>query len=87
MTDLFLTDVIAYYARMGTQPISFQVHSVKVGGTAPGPSVALQGLAKQCRASGVWGLSADPSLDPHYPSPSLPAPRPGAPGAQLSWRQ
>uniref|UniRef100_A0A8C3Y4U0 Phosphoinositide-3-kinase regulatory subunit 6 n=1 Tax=Catharus ustulatus TaxID=91951 RepID=A0A8C3Y4U0_CATUS len=46
VTDLFLTDVIAYYARMGTQPICFQVHSVKVGGTAPGPSEALQGLAK-----------------------------------------
>ncbi|XP_032933007.1 phosphoinositide 3-kinase regulatory subunit 6 isoform X2 [Catharus ustulatus] len=30
VTDLFLTDVIAYYARMGTQPICFQVHSVKV---------------------------------------------------------
>ncbi|XP_063265359.1 phosphoinositide 3-kinase regulatory subunit 6 isoform X1 [Prinia subflava] len=30
VTDLFLTDVIAYYARMGTQPIGFQVHSVKV---------------------------------------------------------
>ncbi|NXB07899.1 PI3R6 kinase, partial [Cnemophilus loriae] len=30
VTDLFLTDVIAYYARMGTQPVSFQVHAVKV---------------------------------------------------------
>ncbi|XP_030918563.1 phosphoinositide 3-kinase regulatory subunit 6 [Geospiza fortis] len=30
VTDLFLTDVIAYYARMGTQPVCFQVHSVKV---------------------------------------------------------
>ncbi|TRZ13468.1 hypothetical protein HGM15179_013631 [Zosterops borbonicus] len=30
VTDLFLTDVIAYYARMGTQPVPFQVHSVKV---------------------------------------------------------
>ncbi|NXL24705.1 PI3R6 kinase, partial [Setophaga kirtlandii] len=30
VTDLFLTDVIAYYARMGTQPVRFQVHSVKV---------------------------------------------------------
>uniref|UniRef100_A0A8C3URA4 Phosphoinositide-3-kinase regulatory subunit 6 n=1 Tax=Catharus ustulatus TaxID=91951 RepID=A0A8C3URA4_CATUS len=70
VTDLFLTDVIAYYARMGTQPICFQVHSVKVGGTAPGPSEALQGLAKLCRASGVWGLSADPScaVAPDQPS-------------------
>ncbi|NWI02433.1 PI3R6 kinase, partial [Tichodroma muraria] len=30
VTDLFLTDVIAYYARMGTQPVCFQVHSVRV---------------------------------------------------------
>ncbi|NXN02013.1 PI3R6 kinase, partial [Sylvia borin] len=30
VTDLFLTDVIAYYARMGTQPVGFQLHSVKV---------------------------------------------------------
>ncbi|XP_063031786.1 phosphoinositide 3-kinase regulatory subunit 6 isoform X1 [Melospiza melodia melodia] len=30
VTDPFLTDVIAYYARMGTQPVCFQVHSVKV---------------------------------------------------------
>ncbi|NXT62166.1 PI3R6 kinase, partial [Chaetops frenatus] len=30
VTELFLTDVIAYYARMGTQPVCFQVHSVKL---------------------------------------------------------
>ncbi|NXO77570.1 PI3R6 kinase, partial [Sitta europaea] len=30
VTDLFLTDVIAYYTRMGTQPLCLQVHSVKV---------------------------------------------------------
>ncbi|NWT99757.1 PI3R6 kinase, partial [Urocynchramus pylzowi] len=30
VTDPFLTDVIAYYARMGTQPVCFQVHSVKM---------------------------------------------------------
>ncbi|XP_041261145.1 phosphoinositide 3-kinase regulatory subunit 6 isoform X4 [Onychostruthus taczanowskii] len=30
VTDLFLTDVIAYYARMGTQPVCFQLHSVKL---------------------------------------------------------
>ncbi|KAM7035500.1 phosphoinositide 3-kinase regulatory subunit 6 isoform 2-T2 [Acridotheres tristis] len=30
VTDLFLPDVIAYYTRMGTQPVCFQVHSVKV---------------------------------------------------------
>ncbi|NXC09219.1 PI3R6 kinase, partial [Orthonyx spaldingii] len=30
VTDPFLTDVIAYYARMGTQPVCFPVHAVKV---------------------------------------------------------
>ncbi|NXS83584.1 PI3R6 kinase, partial [Erpornis zantholeuca] len=35
VTDLFLTDVIAYYARMGTQPVCFQVHAVKVGWLIP----------------------------------------------------
>ncbi|NXE98173.1 PI3R6 kinase, partial [Menura novaehollandiae] len=30
VTDLFLTDVIAYYARMGTQPVGFQLHAVKI---------------------------------------------------------
>ncbi|NWX37598.1 PI3R6 kinase, partial [Notiomystis cincta] len=30
VTDLFLPDVIAYYARMGTQPVCFQLHAVKV---------------------------------------------------------
>ncbi|NXD13102.1 PI3R6 kinase, partial [Nothocercus nigrocapillus] len=30
MTDLFLTDVIAYYVRMGIQPVCFQVYAVKI---------------------------------------------------------
>ncbi|KAM6245511.1 phosphoinositide 3-kinase regulatory subunit 6 [Porphyrio hochstetteri] len=29
-TDLFITDVIAYYVRMGTQPVLFQVYAVKI---------------------------------------------------------
>ncbi|NXJ93458.1 PI3R6 kinase, partial [Corythaixoides concolor] len=29
-TDLFITDVIAYYVRMGIQPICFQVYAVKI---------------------------------------------------------
>ncbi|NXF86510.1 PI3R6 kinase, partial [Eubucco bourcierii] len=28
--DLFITDVIAYYARMGTQPVCFQLYAVKL---------------------------------------------------------
>ncbi|KAM8796812.1 phosphoinositide 3-kinase regulatory subunit 6 [Eudromia elegans] len=30
VTDLFLTDVIAYYVRMGIQPVCFQVYAVKI---------------------------------------------------------
>ncbi|XP_032562823.1 phosphoinositide 3-kinase regulatory subunit 6 [Chiroxiphia lanceolata] len=30
VTDLFITDVIAYYVRMGLQPICFQVYAVKI---------------------------------------------------------
>ncbi|NWT24039.1 PI3R6 kinase, partial [Cardinalis cardinalis] len=40
VADLFLTDVIAYYARMGTQPVCFQVHSVKVLFLDPGQDPA-----------------------------------------------
>uniref|UniRef100_A0A663NE09 Phosphoinositide-3-kinase regulatory subunit 6 n=1 Tax=Athene cunicularia TaxID=194338 RepID=A0A663NE09_ATHCN len=34
VTDLFITDVIAYYVRMGIQPVCFQVYAVKVGATS-----------------------------------------------------
>ncbi|NWQ68458.1 PI3R6 kinase, partial [Neopipo cinnamomea] len=30
VTDLFITDVIAYYVRMGVQPVCFQVYAVKI---------------------------------------------------------
>ncbi|NWS16034.1 PI3R6 kinase, partial [Pachyramphus minor] len=30
VTDLFITDVIAYYVRMGIQPVCFQVYAVKI---------------------------------------------------------
>ncbi|XP_051653461.1 phosphoinositide 3-kinase regulatory subunit 6 isoform X2 [Manacus candei] len=30
VTDLFITDVIAYYVRMGLQPVCFQVYAVKI---------------------------------------------------------
>ncbi|XP_009875941.1 PREDICTED: phosphoinositide 3-kinase regulatory subunit 6 [Apaloderma vittatum] len=30
VTDLFITDVIAYYVRMGTQPVCLQVYAVKI---------------------------------------------------------
>uniref|UniRef100_A0A8D0EYK6 Phosphoinositide-3-kinase regulatory subunit 6 n=1 Tax=Strix occidentalis caurina TaxID=311401 RepID=A0A8D0EYK6_STROC len=38
VTDLFITDVIAYYVRMGIQPVCFQVYAVKVGATSPEPA-------------------------------------------------
>ncbi|XP_066188530.1 phosphoinositide 3-kinase regulatory subunit 6 [Sylvia atricapilla] len=53
VTDLFLTDVIAYYARMGTQPVGFQLHSVKVlfqdPAQDPAEDVFLTELLAQCR--------------------------------------
>ncbi|NXS58917.1 PI3R6 kinase, partial [Brachypteracias leptosomus] len=30
VTDLFITDVISYYVRMGVQPVCFQVYAVKI---------------------------------------------------------
>lgn len=80
MTDLFITDVIAYYVRMGIQPVCFQVYAVKVGATSlvpsHGPARACRAplLAELCRVDGVQGLLADLSLDlcAPQPVPSLP---------------
>uniref|UniRef100_A0A8B9GKP6 Phosphoinositide-3-kinase regulatory subunit 6 n=1 Tax=Amazona collaria TaxID=241587 RepID=A0A8B9GKP6_9PSIT len=44
VTDLFITDVIAYYVRMGIQPVCFQVYAVKVGTTSLVPSGGPAGL-------------------------------------------
>ncbi|NWH40667.1 PI3R6 kinase, partial [Chloropsis hardwickii] len=57
VTDLFLTDVIAYYARMGTQPVRFQVHSVKVGTFNPGSLLAELSTTK--RKSTLDGAGMD----------------------------
>uniref|UniRef100_A0A672V4V7 Phosphoinositide-3-kinase regulatory subunit 6 n=1 Tax=Strigops habroptila TaxID=2489341 RepID=A0A672V4V7_STRHB len=46
VTDLFITDVIAYYVRMGIQPVCFQVYTVKVGATSLAPSGGPAGLGK-----------------------------------------
>ncbi|KAM9258445.1 phosphoinositide 3-kinase regulatory subunit 6 [Cariama cristata] len=35
VTDLFITDVIAYYVRMGIQPVCFQVYAVKISFNDP----------------------------------------------------
>ncbi|NXF34572.1 PI3R6 kinase, partial [Nyctibius bracteatus] len=35
VTDLFITDVIAYYVRMGIQPVCFQVYAVKIFSNDP----------------------------------------------------
>ncbi|KFO88370.1 Phosphoinositide 3-kinase regulatory subunit 6, partial [Buceros rhinoceros silvestris] len=47
MTDLFITDVISYYVRMGIQPVCFQVYAVKVGDVSLVPS---HHPARACRA-------------------------------------
>lgn len=84
MTDLFITDVIAYYVRMGFQPVCFQVYAVKVGATtlvpSRGPARACRALllAELCKANGLWGLLADLSLDVRAPQPV-----PSLPGSQV----
>lgn len=84
MTDLFITDVIAYYVRMGIQPVCFQVYAVKVGATSlvpsGGPARTRRAplLAELCEVNGVWGLSADLSLDLSGPQPA-----PSLPGSQI----
>uniref|UniRef100_A0A8V5HHM6 Uncharacterized protein n=1 Tax=Melopsittacus undulatus TaxID=13146 RepID=A0A8V5HHM6_MELUD len=46
VTDLFITDVIAYYVRMGIQPVFFQVYAVKVGAPSLVPSGGPTGLVE-----------------------------------------
>jgi len=58
VTDLFITDVIAYYVRMGAQPVCFQVYAVKVGSVGAVPSrgtasVCSLLLAVLCKAHGI----------------------------------
>ncbi|NWW88480.1 PI3R6 kinase, partial [Rhynochetos jubatus] len=40
VTDLFITDVIAYYVRMGIQPVCFQIYAVKIFFNDPGQEPA-----------------------------------------------
>ncbi|NWS75130.1 PI3R6 kinase, partial [Crotophaga sulcirostris] len=40
VTDLFITDVITYYVRMGIQPVCFQVYTVKIFFNDPGQEPA-----------------------------------------------
>uniref|UniRef100_A0A8C3NUJ4 Phosphoinositide-3-kinase regulatory subunit 6 n=1 Tax=Cyanoderma ruficeps TaxID=181631 RepID=A0A8C3NUJ4_9PASS len=61
VTDLFLTDVIAYYARMGTQPVCFQVHSVKVGARPGSPGLQRPHEGRQSRA-GTAGSAGSPQI-------------------------
>lgn len=69
VTDLFITDVIAYYVRMGAQPVCFQVYAVKVGA----PSLVLPygpaRLVPHC-----WKCSAKPLGSLGSSEPGLCAP-------------
>ncbi|NXN08549.1 PI3R6 kinase, partial [Indicator maculatus] len=55
VTDLFITDVIAYYARMGSQPVCFQLYAVKMffndPAQEPAEDVFLTELRAQVQAS------------------------------------
>ncbi|KFW01728.1 Phosphoinositide 3-kinase regulatory subunit 6, partial [Eurypyga helias] len=55
VTDLFITDVIAYYVRMGIQPVCFQVYAVKIFfndvGQEPAEDVFLTELRTQVQES------------------------------------
>ncbi|KFQ27005.1 Phosphoinositide 3-kinase regulatory subunit 6, partial [Merops nubicus] len=55
VTDLFITDVIAYYVRMGIQPVCFQVYAVKIffndPAQEPAEDVFLTELRTQVQAS------------------------------------
>lgn len=76
MTDLFITDVIAYYVRMGAQPVCFQVYAVKVGsvdavlprGTASACSLLLAVLCKAPGVSWIWA-AVNWFLSPSPPPP------------------
>uniref|UniRef100_A0A8C3PHR2 Phosphoinositide-3-kinase regulatory subunit 6 n=1 Tax=Calidris pygmaea TaxID=425635 RepID=A0A8C3PHR2_9CHAR len=70
MTDLFITDVIAYYVRMGIQPVCFQVYAVKIffndPAQEPAEDVFLTELRTQAQDSaslrGVCGELTEPFL-------------------------
>ncbi|XP_062447684.1 phosphoinositide 3-kinase regulatory subunit 6 isoform X2 [Rhea pennata] len=51
VTDLFLTDVIAYYVRMGIQPVYFQVYAVKIFFNDPAQEPAEDVFLTELRSS------------------------------------
>ncbi|XP_061215989.1 phosphoinositide 3-kinase regulatory subunit 6 [Neopsephotus bourkii] len=57
VTDLFITDVIAYYVRMGIQPVCFQVYSVKVFFNDPAQEPAEDVFLTELRTQGQDSFS------------------------------
>ncbi|KAM8991894.1 phosphoinositide 3-kinase regulatory subunit 6 isoform 1-T1 [Ara ararauna] len=57
VTDLFITDVIAYYVRMGIQPVCFQVYAVKVFFNDPAQEPAEDVFLTELRTQGQDNIS------------------------------
>uniref|UniRef100_A0A8C3CUN3 Phosphoinositide-3-kinase regulatory subunit 6 n=1 Tax=Cairina moschata TaxID=8855 RepID=A0A8C3CUN3_CAIMO len=91
VTDLFITDVIAYYVRMGAQPVCFQVYAVKVffndPALEPAEDVFLTELCAQVQESishrGVCFLPVEPHSWGCHPGGVSPAPAPFHPVLSL----
>ncbi|XP_009070141.1 PREDICTED: phosphoinositide 3-kinase regulatory subunit 6 [Acanthisitta chloris] len=57
VTDLFITDVIAYYVRMGIQPVCFQVYAVKIFFNDPAQEPAEDVFLTELRTQGQDSIS------------------------------
>ncbi|NXG79133.1 PI3R6 kinase, partial [Baryphthengus martii] len=57
VTDLFITDVIAYYVRMGIQPVCFQVYAVKIFFSDPAQEPAEDVFLTELRTQVQDGIS------------------------------
>ncbi|XP_069728422.1 phosphoinositide 3-kinase regulatory subunit 6 isoform X1 [Phaenicophaeus curvirostris] len=57
VTDLFITDVITYYVRMGIQPVCFQVYAVKIFFNDPAQEPAEDVFLTELRTQGQESIS------------------------------
>ncbi|NWH70979.1 PI3R6 kinase, partial [Piaya cayana] len=57
VTDLFITDVITYYVRMGIQPVCFQVYAVKIFFNDPAQEPAEDVFLTELRTQGQDSIS------------------------------
>lgn len=77
--DPFILDVITYYLRMGTQPIYFQIYTVKVRmaplGARGGPRTPLQEHSGSGVGCGLAGHKSQTRPGTADCSPCLPSPR------------